>query len=910
METRLKHHDRLNLSGLTALDSATVKQLSKSQSSLYRVSPLLTYEEASVQILQHGHSQGDINRLQLAHRASSAKERRLVQGGIRKSSTSSSPDSLKKSLAERRSFDIARGSSLTCSMPSLSDNAETPPTQLQKRQGHRYSQQRKSLKSQSALTLMDYGETSLTDFVGKYGNSLPLRVQIQNGYHFPSNPVCLSTGDVCNVYFTHPMEVINGEIQGSNISIPLYSDMQFCLVHNPDCNIERALLGYEYESIRDVIAANPRPKVIRSLSHCEDGHVTIDDDDILVVNGTVLFPRDDTMWLEVFSLKFHTVLQLHPKCSGIFTTRPLLIPLYLSDIAEYVPEPFPCKVLIYAHQQVANNLETKVIDLQSRSVETIIVCSQSASIDPLLALPARSSVTVTLGCFKKDSNDAKLLGMQAKNVLANFSPSVCVYLAEVESSSVYEFQSRLYRTIKRDKADAFACEPSKLNFLSPRNDNKSFFETPKYRPIEVSNASQVRKISCEPQMGMEHMFNLAQGSFEIVEASSASSLSDGSALSSSEPTPPTPPRPWRRCGSLQEEIHVLHEQPYGSEESLYLSPLCSQAPSVFNLYSFARRYSTQFPVKADVKDGYVTLKGTQISRGDVLTVHGIAYTQAVSVKDDQLAKVYILPMDATSEFGVLQDDSFRRSFGDETEFETIGDILANEMMPTILCARSPYNGGNQKCSIEANEVLVVRKAKKLTKVLKVYSVTMEMKKNLAAKCAGHFTTAPKAVKLAISKLLRHFPSFLPGKAVAFPDTYCSELPAQLEYNIVTLASIHPANSLIFSCSSQEILNGELDLFSVSLDHFLHLQPCDVPVHQPAITCSKSIPQINVSTTPQVQRGSVHENSEWKEDNIKFLATLNENNVRDHLFVHSFVLCIYIWDSVQQNRACGVIILSP
>ena len=882
METRKKPRDKLNLSELTTLNSNAIKQLSKSQTSLYRVSPLLTHEEA---VLHRGHSHSDINKLNTGvrgPRASSATER-VLRSEIRKSSTPSS-ELLTKLLSGQRSFPRALGDegNLTASMPSLFlKDAEKSPTQSPKRRGHRYSKQRKSLKTQSVHTLIDCRETSLADFVSRYSDSLPVQVEIQNGYYSQSNPICLSRGDTCNVYFLHHIDAVTGTIQGISISVPLHTDLQVCLVHNPDCNAERALMGYEYETIQDIIASSPRPKLIRSLSLSKHGHVTIDRDELLVIVGTILLPRDDTVWLEAFSLNSHKTLHLHPKCSGKFTTRPQLLPLALSDVAEYVPEPFPCTVLTYAYQ-TADTSEAKVIDLHSRSVESLIVCSSTTSSEPLFVLPANCAVTVTL-LPMKSSDEGLSLREQTRNVLENFNPARCDYLVDIASSSLYEFQIWLYRTMKRETAADSMLAPSLFDALSPRHSN-TFFKTPGYNSAKgdlCAHASQVRKISCEPQMRPECIVYLAQNSLETV--SSPSSLSDGSAKSSSEPTPPTPPRPLRLCMSAQDDMLVL---PFGSEESLYLSPLCSQVPKVLNLFSFAKRYSNHFPVVADVKDGYVFQDGIQISRGDVLTVHGIAYTEGVSVKDDQ-GKVYILPMDATSEFGVLQDDSFRQLFGDEAEFDTIGEIISNENVPKILCARSQYNTGNQRSSVEANEVLVVRKVKKLSKILKVYSVTHEMKKNLAAKCAGHFTTAPRAVKLVISKLLQFFPTFLPGKAVAFPDTYCSELPAQLEFSIVTLSSIHPANSLVFSCSPQDVVSGELQLFSVSLDHYLHLQPHEgkpnVSATLPAINYSRSmsVPQINVSCTfPRLERSSLRESPEWKVDNVKFLSTLNENNVSD------------------------------
>ena len=876
METRTKRRDRLNLSGLTALGSTGVKGMSKSQTSLYRLSPLLTNEEASVQILHHGQSVGDLIKLNPGvrlQRVSSAIER-FHEGDQRKSSAPSS-SALNKSITDRCSVDSACTGILSGSLPSL-PSVDAIQSVSSKRQRHRYSKQRKSIKTQLMHTCMDYRENSLSDFAAMYSDSLPLQVQIQNGYRSPGNVICLSPGDMCNIYFIHQMEVVTGTIHGNAISVPLHTDVQFCLVHDPESNLERALVGYEYKSIRDVIAANPRPKVIRSLSHWEDDHVAVDDDEVLVVIGTILITGDETVWLEAFSLKFHTHLQLHPNCRAIFTTRPQLLPLYLSDIVEHIPETFPCTVQIYGYQQASQDLEIKVIDFQSTIVESVIVCSASSSDDPLLALPTTNSVTVKLVHLNSMSDEARQIHERANVIQANFSPSRCIYLADTQSRSLFDFQSLLYKTLKHEKEDAGWYFPSNITVVSPS------VELPgkrHYQGVESMNASQERKISYQPPMELHHMISLAQDTIEIVEASSASSLSDGSALSSSEPTPPTPPRPWRRCGSVQDDLLVHQvEQPSSSEE-LYLSPMCSQATGVFNLYSFAQKYSTQLPKTADVKDGYVDINGVQISRGDVITVHGIAYNTAVSIKDDQ-DKVYVLPVDATSEFGVLQADAFRQFFGDEAEFETIGDIIAKEKIPTILCARNQYNGGSPRCSVEANEVLVVRKVKKLTKVLKVYSVTMEMKKALSAKCAGHFSTAPRAVKLKISNLLKQFPGFLPGKAMAFPDAYCSELPAQLEFSIVTLTSVHQANSLIFSCQSQNLKNGELDLFSVSLEHYLHLQPCKAQAHEPIeINRSKSIPEFNVSTFPRTLGGNFQKSLEWKrEDNVAFLHTLDENQV--------------------------------
>lgn len=230
-----------------------------------------------------------------------------------------------------------------------------------------------------------------------------------------------------------------------------------------------------------------------------------------------------------------------------------------------------------------------------------------------------------------------------------------------------------------------------------------------------------------------------------------------------------------------------------------------------SLQRFASKYAERLPLSIQIQSGSYHEKLFQVSKADIFTVHFIAMQQVVSFKDTANNDTYILPLTAVSEFGITHASQWSNS--ECTEFETIKDILDAAILPRVVCARRSFQGNNAKSSVEINEILIIQKAKKMNKVLKVYSITAGMKKCLSSKCKGLFTTTPESIKLSIQKIYEHLFDLLPVKVVAFPQN--QELPSHLIDKEVTVMGHHAKDSLIVSPVNTRSSEGQL--FSIPID---------------------------------------------------------------------------------------------
>ena len=216
-----------------------------------------------------------------------------------------------------------------------------------------------------------------------------------------------------------------------------------------------------------------------------------------------------------------------------------------------------------------------------------------------------------------------------------------------------------------------------------------------------------------------------------------------------------------------------------------------------NLAAFVDKYSSHYlPRAVQIRKGTMRSKQVDLSEGSIFTIHAAAKSDMVSMQDTK-GMVYAIPLDATSEFGLVHDRAYA---GQAVEFRTAGDVAASLPTPKIVCALKNW-GDDPKSAIEAGEVLIVVNAS--PNHLDVYSLTTLKEKRVPSKCAARFTTASTSVKLPLFKLLHYFPTIMPVKVVAFPDAYCSELPSELELCEVTLLQIHEKGSIIASYNRQQ-----------------------------------------------------------------------------------------------------------
>ena len=193
--------------------------------------------------------------------------------------------------------------------------------------------QEKSLKS-AQQTL------SLLEFVEKYSNSLPAQVSVEKGHYGSNDPETLGNQEKLIISFVKSRKVLNIVTSTQQtFALPLGSAVQLSLLYNPDGNEHRALRGYMFQSVGELVRKSPNlPRVICATQAYKGNGLksTVLENELLVVENY----NAQTKRLQVISLSKNSICKFLPlQCSGCFTTNPTSVRMYVSDICNYIGIP-------------------------------------------------------------------------------------------------------------------------------------------------------------------------------------------------------------------------------------------------------------------------------------------------------------------------------------------------------------------------------------------------------------------------------------------------------------------------------------------------------------------------------------------------------------------------------------------
>ncbi len=237
---------------------------------------------------------------------------------------------------------------------------------------------------------------------------------------------------------------------------------------------------------------------------------------------------------------------------------------------------------------------------------------------------------------------------------------------------------------------------------------------------------------------------------------------------------------------------------------------------LMNLMDLVRKHAKSFPLRVTVEQGFCSnIEEGAISSDETYNIHFLKYTKVVYLSSsDSPNHMYAVPFNSAVQFGLVYNplNDLKQALQGKT-FESVGDILSTKPLPKIVRATASYQGAHASSSVEENELLVVKSAKR-PKVLgsphlKVYSITTGENKSLPMQCTGHFTTKPHSVCLYLPELVEHVPNPLPAEAVVFVDrTTCNYefVPENLIGEVVTLTHSSIETTLIataYSCELEE-----------------------------------------------------------------------------------------------------------
>lgn len=606
------------------------------------------------------------------------------------------------------------------------------------------------------------GIMPLLEFVAQHAADLPLRVKVHSGYYGSNSHLTISAGEILNVYCKKDTTVVTAQIQNNTLSIPLNSNLQFSLLHPAE-----ATEGCVYYSVADLLAANPQPKVVCCVEN-KSRRGLVQEKEVLILAAS----QGSTQNLRAFSTLTKADKLLPPDLPAVFSTHPDLVPLYLTDLLTLVPNLFPCSSVISNAAHVPNTL-LQVNTLLGMAVESALLCSSDGS-NQLFDFPLNIPGVEVIVLPMQSEAEKKDLYSKARDVIANFNPGNIQVFNDSRTRVECELQSFLFSNVRVgfENAGIALCGSAFVSsvFGSSHRPSAQFSKEGRNSPPKNLNPPAEYSIS----RPMQH--NMIQSS-KVPRSTVDSQLTDIDEISPAYAT----------------QRHPGHFSRGSSSSSLCLDTTPTVQEEVcLSLHRFADKYSERLPLSFQIQNGTHHEKLFHVSKADVFTVHFIAAQPVISFKD-MANNTYVLPLTAASQFGVVHTSEHNPGYA---EFETVGNILDAAKLPKVVCARRAFQGGNATSSVEVNEILIIQKPKKMKKVLKVYSITANMKKYLASKCKGHFTTAPESAKLSIQKVYEHLLDALPLRMVVYPEN--QELPSHLSSQQVAVISYHPKDSLIVS----------------------------------------------------------------------------------------------------------------
>ena len=181
-----------------------------------------------------------------------------------------------------------------------------------------------------------------------------------------------------------------------------------------------------------------------------------------------------------------------------------------------------------------------------------------------------------------------------------------------------------------------------------------------------------------------------------------------------------------------------------------------------SLATFAREHSGSLPIQIECHEGYTDVSDTTlISNGDVLNIHLMKKLDFVRAKS-LYSKPFNIPLNSAVRFSILHDpngnlEEAKQGF----TYKKVSDLTALATLPKVVCVTNAWKRKDEEHFLMIGEVLVVRKVLSKKRGLKVFSVTVNLKKRLPLECEGGFSTSPDDISLHLSEITSHIPKPFP-----------------------------------------------------------------------------------------------------------------------------------------------------
>ena len=314
----------------------------------------------------------------------------------------------------------------------------------------------------------------------------------------------------------------------------------------------------------------------------------------------------------------------------------------------------------------------------------------------------------------------------------------------------------------------------------------------------------------------------------------------------------SPPPPQRALHSVHPPISGPPKSP-GPRHVPPRSP--HQASDPVPLSDFVRNY--KLPQKVRVYAGFNEgREKSRLNEGEQLYLHYQKHSQAVLISIGQTAQMMV-PVNSGVEFGVIYnpEGDYNKAY-QGYQFETVGQLLASPVPPSVMCVKRPWSGGSQESTINTNDVLLIKEIVQRSygpTYLSCLNVKTGEQKMLPETCTGFFTTYPYEACLHLHQIVEHLK--LPLECLALyskpnSDDIRSRLPRNVmklertiqEKTVVTSKPSSVTTSSLFSIATK--ISMEVQQIQLSADEAMQLSEMTKNLYQkynPAKVCPVNPP---------------------------------------------------------------------
>ena len=191
-----------------------------------------------------------------------------------------------------------------------------------------------------------------------------------------------------------------------------------------------------------------------------------------------------------------------------------------------------------------------------------------------------------------------------------------------------------------------------------------------------------------------------------------------------------------------------------------------------SLQQLVENYSQSLPIQIKILHGYSgQTSQLTISTGEYYNIHFVKHQEVVTL-NDHVGFSYTIPLNSSLQFGLVQsDDASLQKEYENRVYEKVSDLLTLSSLPRLVCATKNIKGNDEKSSLCAEEILVIKRVFKPKllgkKSLEVLSLKTQSVKILSSDCEGYFSVSPYHNKIYLIELVKCISNPFPCQAIMF-----------------------------------------------------------------------------------------------------------------------------------------------